>query len=374
MTPPAARLVRNTAVDRARLPPPALDDGAFHASLPGFAATPIRPAPHAAARLGVRSVWVKDESQRLGTPSFKILGASWATYLTVMAHLGRTPGPSPSLAELRTALADAGAGPTLVAATDGNHGRAVALMARLLGLAAIILVPAGTVAGRIEAIRGEGAHVRVVDGGYDDAVAASAALADADHVVVSDTSWEGYTDTPRWVIDGYGTMLHEATDAIAAGSMPEPTLVLAQMGVGAFAAAVARHFAHRPARLLVGVEPVSADCVTTSLERGELTTITGAQDSIMAGLNCATPSVVAWDDVRHGYDACTTVLDADAEEAIRLLARDGIAAGESGAAGLAGALAHRDGLGLGEEDDVLVFLTEGITDPVSHDRIMSVAT
>jgi diaminopropionate ammonia-lyase len=365
------RVAPNPHVDRSRVPPPALDDTTFHASLPGFAPTPIRSAPHAAARLGVRAVYVKDESQRAGMPSFKILGASWATYRTVLAHLGRTPSRTPSLDELRSAIVSSGLDLVLVAATDGNHGRAVARVAALLRLPAIILVPTGTVASRIEAIEGEGAQVRVVPGGYDDAIAASAALADSTHVVISDTSWEGYTDTPQWVIDGYGTMMHEVTDEIAAGRVPEPTVVAGQMGVGAFAAAVARHFAHRPARLLVGVEPVSADCVTTSIELGELTTISGTQDSIMAGLNCATPSPVAWDDLLYGYDVCVTVLDRHAEQAMRLLREDGIGAGESGAAGLAGLLAHARALGLGPKDDVLVFLTEGVTDPVNYARIMA---
>jgi diaminopropionate ammonia-lyase len=142
------------------------------------------------------------------------------------------------------------------------------------------------------------------------------------------------------------------------------------MGVGAFGAAVARAFAPRTARLLVGVEPTSADCVTTSAEVGEILTIPGPQDSIMAGLNCGTPSVVAWDDVLHGFDVLTTVTDLAAEDAMRLLHEDGIAAGESGAAGLAGLLAHGAELGLGADDDVLLFLTEGPTDPVGYQRIV----
>ncbi len=365
-----SRILRNPHVDRAGVTAAGAAAPSFHPSMPGFAATPLRSAPHTAARLGVRSVHVKDESHRLGMPSFKILGASWATCRTVMAHLGEDPGEHPTLAMLKDAVDGSGVALTLVAATDGNHGRGVARMAKLLGLAAIILVPAGTARSRIDAIAGEGAEVRVVDGGYDEAIAASASLADDLHVVISDTSWEGYGDTPRWVIDGYSTLLGEVTSEIDARHVPEPSVVVAQMGVGAFGAAVTRAFAPRPARLLIGVEPTSADCVMVSAAAGEILTIPGPQDSIMAGLNCGTPSVVAWDDVLHGYDVFVAVSDLDAEEAMRLLHEDDLAVGESGAAGLAGLIAHGPELGLGAEDDVLLFLTEGPTDPDSYERIV----
>jgi diaminopropionate ammonia-lyase len=364
------RLTHNAHADRAGVSTAGSPDPAFHASLPDFETTPLRPAPRAARRLGVRSVHVKDESQRLGMPSFKILGASWATYQAIMAHLGEGLGEVPTLEQLRETVATHGSYLTLVAATDGNHGRAVARMASLLRLSAVILVPAGTVQSRIDAITGEGAEVRVVDGGYDAAIAASAALGGDKHVVISDTSWEGYTDTPGWVIDGYSTMLREIIDEIEAGQVAEPTVVAAQMGVGALAAAVTRQFASRPARLLVGVEPTRADCIITSAEAGEVTTITAPQDSIMAGLNCGTPSIVAWDDVLHGYDVFVTVTDDDARDAMRLLHEDGIEAGESGAAGLAGLLAHAAGLGLGEQDDVIVLVTEGVTHPVAYRDII----
>ena len=366
----SSRLTHNAHADRASVSKAGIPAPAFHPSLPDFATTPLRSAPNAAQRLGVRSVHVKDESQRLGMPSFKILGASWATYRTVMAHLARAVGAEPTLDQLHEAVAAHGSDLTLVAATDGNHGRAVARIAKLLGLRAIIVVPAGTVVSRIDAITGEGAEVRIVDGGYEQAIAASAALADDTHVVISDTSWEGYTDTPGWVIDGYSTMLTEVIDEIDAGHVAEPTVVVAQMGVGAFAAAVTRQFASRPARLLLGVEPTKADCMITSVEAGKITTIPEPQDSIMAGLNCGTPSIVAWDDVLRGYEVFVTVTDDDARDAMRLFHDDGIEAGESGAAGLAGLLAHAEGLGLGPKDDVIVFLTEGVTDPVAYRDII----
>lgn len=367
----ASRLVRNPYVNRAAVGVGSAADPAFHASLPGFAATPVRSAPTAAARLGVREVLVKDESARMGMPSFKILGASWACYRGILAKLGREPGPAPSLEELRGVLDASGRDLVLVAATDGNHGRAVARVARILGLPAIVLVPAGTVASRIEGIESEGAAVRIVEGSYDDTIVASAALDDARHVVVDDTSWEGYTEVPGWVIDGYATMLVEVVRAIDAGEVPEPTVVAGQMGVGALSAAIARAFARRAARLLVGVEPTDAACLTESALAGRLVTVPAAGRTCMAGLNCGTPSEIALPSNLHGYDCFVTVDDSYAEEAVRLLHADGIDAGESGAAGLAGLLAEGAALGLGHDDVVLVFLTEGPTDPVNFRRIVA---
>jgi len=357
-------------VDRPHVPAGAPPAPGFHPSLPGFAPTPIRSAPRAAARLGVAQVLVKDESRRMGMPSFKILGASWATYRAVLAALGRTPGPEPSLDELREVVASSGRPLTLVAATDGNHGHAIAHMAALLGLPAVVLVPAGTAESRIRRIADEGAEVRVVDGNYDDTIAASAALGDETHVVVDDTSWEGYTDVPGWVLDGYWTMLAEVVAAVDAGEVPEPTVVAAQIGVGALSAAVARAFARRPARLLVGVEPTDAACVTESALAGRLVTVPAEGDTCMAGLNCGTPSLAALESNLRGYDRFVTVDDGFAEDAVRLLHADGIEAGESGAAGLAGLLAERDGLALGPDDVVLVLLTERPTDPASFRRIL----
>ncbi len=361
------RIVTNPLRDRSRLRDASTGPLTYHRSFPGYAPTPLRAAPASADALGVRAVWVKDEASRLGMPSFKILGASWATHLSVCRHYGLDPAEVTTVDLLRTRIA--GTEPIeLVAATDGNHGRAVARMAGLLGLTSHILVPADMVPARIEALQDEGARVTVIDGGYDDAVAASAALADHIHLVVSDTSWPGYLDVPAWVIDGYSTLTGEIREQCAERGAGLPTVVTVQIGVGAFAAAMVREFA-ADCRM-VGVEPVRADCVTAAVEAGHLVTIDGPQDSIMAGLNCGTGSPIAWPDVSGGIDDFVTVEDTDAEEAMRLLARDGIVAGESGAAGLAGLLAFRDRLGLGAEDVVLVVCTESATDPTGYARVL----
>ncbi|MEX0750252.1 MAG: pyridoxal-phosphate dependent enzyme [Dehalococcoidia bacterium] len=176
----------------------------FHERLPGYAPTPLVAAPGLAERLGVASVLVKDESSRLGLPAFKLLGASWATYQLAIRRLGHEPQWR-TLDELRAHFAVLRP-LALTTATDGNHGRAVAHVARLFGFEARIFVPAGTAQARIDAIASEGATVTVVDGSYDDAVRRAAEEAGDRCIVVSDTSWPGYTEVAAWV---NGRILHD---------------------------------------------------------------------------------------------------------------------------------------------------------------------
>ncbi len=344
------------AVDLGAFGPPDRAPLAFHRSLDGYAPTPLRSAPGLAELLGVGDVYVKDESSRLGLPSYKVLGASWAIARTVAGLGDDRPR-------------------TLVAATDGNHGRAVAHMAALRGWPARIYVPADMVPARVEGIAAEGAQVVVVDGGYDDAVDLAAAQASDDTLVISDTAYPGYTDVPRWVSDGYSTIFWEIDDALAERGLAPPTVVAVQMGVGALAAAVVRRYRSGlddPPPLLVGVEPVGSECVLASVAAGELVEVPGPHRSIMAGLNCGRASPVAWPLVSAGIDVFLAVPDDLARQAMRDLAAQGVVAGESGAAGLAGlaALAAARPGTLTHEDRVLLLITEGATDPAAYAEIV----
>jgi diaminopropionate ammonia-lyase len=339
---------------------------AFHRRLPGYTPTPLVEAPGLAAELGVERLWCKDESARLGLPSFKILGASWAVYRLLTGKLGAEPAWA-DLDELRAAVA--ALGPlSLVAATDGNHGRAVARMAKLLGLGAHVLVPVGTADARIAGIESEGARVDVIDGTYDDAVAESARLADDHTLVVSDTSWDGYTEVPSWVIEGYATIFAEVDEALAELGAPPPDVVVVPMGVGALTAAVVAHWSAHST--VVAVEPLDAACGLASAAGGGPTEVPGPHESIMAGLNCGNVSVIAWPAVAAGVDVFVAVPDADAEQAMRDLDTVGIEAGETGGAALAGlrALAASDEWrAVVAGKDVLVLCTEGATDPAGYE-------
>jgi diaminopropionate ammonia-lyase len=336
---------------------------AFHRRLPGYAPTPVVDAPDLAAGLGVATLSVKDESHRFGLPAFKILGASWAVYRLLVSRLRHEPNWQ-TLDELRAAFTPLGP-LTLVAATDGNHGRAVARMAALLGYDARILVPAGTATARIDGIASEGARVTIVDGTYDDAVRASAEMAGDRALVVSDTSWEGYAEVPLTVIQGYSTIFSELDAQLA----PPPQVVVIPMGVGALLAAAVEHYAADAT--VVAVEPRSAACGLHSAAAGHPVEVPGPHDSIMAGLNCGTVSPVAWPAVSRGVDVFVAVDDADAEHAMRDLATVGVVAGETGAAALAGLRA----IAAAMPDEVrgrraLVVCTEGATDPDAYRRIV----
>ncbi|HEX6015476.1 MAG TPA: diaminopropionate ammonia-lyase [Geminicoccaceae bacterium] len=370
---PAARTAAVTAPPRAPL--------GLHRRLPGYAATPLQDAPALAAANGVERVWVKDESSRLGLPAFKMLGASWAAYRAVTARLGRDPEPWASLDELCRTLAPLRP-LTLATATDGNHGRAVARMAALLGLDADVYVPKGTATARIAAIEGEGARVTVVDGDYDRAVASAAATAGDRCLPIQDVGWPGYEQVPAWVVEGYATIFWEVDDQLAARGEEGPDVVVVPVGVGGLAAAAVRHWHRRGRRrppCLLGVEPLAAACVLRSLRAGRIVTVPGPHDSIMAGLNCGTPSLVAWPLLRAGLDAVVAVADERARQAMRDLAEAGVVAGETGAASLAG-LAEATGgrqagelrrvLGLGPHARVLLLCTEGATDPEAYRRIV----
>ena len=344
---------------------------AFHRKLPGYAPTPLRVTDVLAAELGVADVLVKDEYERFGLPAFKMLGASWATYLALEDRRGHPFEHWDTIEDLREQVAELGP-LTLATPTDGNHGRAVARMAALLGLAARVRVPNDTVAARIDAIAGEGAEVTISSGGYDDAVAEVAAWADERTLVISDTSWEGYEDVPAWIIDGYSTIFAEVDEQLAATGAQPPTVVLVPVGVGAFAAAVVTRFRQPDAAStrIVAVEPVDAACVMASAQAGEVITLEGEQHSIMAGLNCGTPSPVAWPRVSAGIDWLVTVTDDDARDAMRGFAGVDVVAGESGAASLAGARALAAAGELRSDDCVLLLSTESATDPVAYDQIV----
>jgi diaminopropionate ammonia-lyase len=320
---------------------------AFHRRMAGYAPTELREAPELATAMGVGRVLLKLETERFGLPAFKILGASWA-------------------AERLLAGRDVD-GITLVTATDGNHGRAVARVARMRGLAAHILVPAGTASARIDGIASEGAHVEVVDGSYDEAVARAADMADETHLVLSDTSWPGYEEVPRWVVEGYETIFREADEQLG-GEQPDVALI--PIGVGSLGVAAACHWPRGRPRL-VGLEPETAACALASIRAGEPVTVPGPHESIMAGLNAGTVSKLAWPVLRDRFDAFVAIDDSWAEDGMRSLAAIGIEAGEvsGGTVGAALALcddeAARQRLGLSADSTLFLLLTEGLTNPDS---------
>lgn len=345
----------------------------FHRALPNYAPTPLWRSSALAERLGVASVVVKDESSRFGLPAFKMLGASWAVYRTVAEYAGVDLDVHRSLDDLRQHAPRLPR--SLTTATDGNHGRAVARLASSLGIAAEIWVPHDMSPSRIRDIADEGAEVHVVDGPYDLAVATAAESADDDVLVVSDTAWEGYTQVPRWVVDGYSTIFAEIDGQLADNGWPRPTVVPLQIGVGGMATAAIRHIRRTDdTATLIGVEPTEAACTLAALRAGEAVTIDGEFRTEMVGLNCGTASPIAYPFLAAGLDATITIDDGWAELAMRLLAAEGHEVGASGASALGGLLALADHPArdlLHPTDRVLVLTTEGVTDREHFARVTS---
>ncbi|MDP0930309.1 diaminopropionate ammonia-lyase [Paracoccus onubensis] len=349
----------------------------------GYEPTPLHNLSDLAEKVGVSTVCYKDEGSRFGLGSFKALGGAYAVFRLLQGLIAEKTGEMPSSQDLiEGRYVDHTRKVVVACATDGNHGRSVAWGAKLFRCACTIYVHEHVSVARRAAIGSLGATVVVVPGNYDDAVrqVASDAAALGWHIV-SDTSYEGYQDVPRDVMQGYGLMVQEAATQL--GSVP--THVFVQGGVGGVAASVCAFFwetfeKERP-RLVV-VEPKTADCLFQSASAGTLATARGDLDTIMAGLACGEPSILAWRILQPGADAFMTIVDDAAANTMRLLANPGgddpkIMAGESAVAGLAGFILAaqqpelRVSLGLTAESRILVFGTEGATDPEAYQRIVT---
>ena len=359
---------------------------AFHRTIPEYAATPLVPLRNLARELGLGGLFVKDESYRFGLNAFKALGGSYSMANVLARKLGR-PLQELGFADLAGPEARARLGTmSFVTATDGNHGRGVAWTARQLGQKAVVYMPAGSAAERLENIRRLGAEASIRDGNYDDTVRFAAAQAERNGwILVQDTAWEGYTEIPRWIMQGYLTLADEAAEQLPC----PPTHLFLQAGVGSMAGAVAAYFADRypgaAKPVITVVEPNGADCLFRTA-RADDGTLHAVQDlhSIMAGLCCGEPCSLAWDLLKETADYFVSIPDQAAANGMRILGAplpgDGrIISGESGAATtgfvtelLRNPALHglRDELGLDGGAQVLCISTEGATDRENYRRIV----
>ena len=342
----------------------------FHRTIAGYTPTQLTELPSLAHELSVGRVFLKDESNRMGLPAFKILGASWATCRAVSRWLGLDPQAA-TLPVLADSLAKVLTNPhdvTLVTATDGNHGRAVARMASLLGVSARIYIPEGVSKSAADAIVEEGAELISLDSSYDEVVAFASESTKSRPLdfLVQDTSWEGYVDVPQWIIDGYTTLFAEVDESLGTLGLT-PDLVACPVGVGSLAQAMVDHYRSGVTRpRLLSVEPVTAACVATSLLAGEITSVEIESPTIMAGLNCGTPSTIGWPSLLNGLDAAISVTDQESRTAVADLAALGQDAGPCGAASLAGVRAaltdpaRRAALDLDTTSVIVLVSTEGL--------------
>jgi diaminopropionate ammonia-lyase len=353
-------------------------------SWPGYTPTPLVRLAGLARAIGISDLWYKDEGSRFGLGSFKALGGAYAIFRILQSHVSAVAGELPSASELIAGkYNELIRNLTMTTATAGNHGRSVAWGARLFGCRSVIYVPRQCSDTRKMAIAGYGARVEQTNEAYDQTVRLCAQNAAREGwIIVSDTSWDRYVEIPKLVLQGYSVMTGELINQL--GDAARPTHVFVQGGVGGLAAAVCEHFSlqwgeQRP-RIIV-IEPEGAACLYASAVMGKPSKVSGEVHSIMAGLCCGEPSPLAWEILEHSVDCFVTLPDDAVPDCMRLLAtsRFGdqpIVAGESGVAGLAGLLcvvgnveAHQI-LGLTAASSVLVFGTEGDTDPASYKEIV----
>ena len=360
---------------------------AFHAGFPQYEPTPLVNLPRMAGHLGIRELCIKDESWRFGLNAFKVLGGSYAMSRYIAEELGHPEEPLPYAELTSPELHQKFGQAVFFSATDGNHGRGVAWSARQLGQKAVIFMPKGTTNARLKNIQAEAAEVTIEDMNYDACVrlAAEEAAKVPHGVVIQDTAWKGYEKIPSWIMQGYSTMVDEAVEACSA----PPTHVFVQAGVGSLAGAVTGYLANRfspaPPRIIV-VEAEAAACLYRSAAAGDgqPRIVEGDMETIMAGLACGEPNITAWDILRNHADCFLTLDDTTCARGMRMLAAPlkgdaPVTSGESGAstfAALAAILqkeenmALRKALQLDGNSRVLLFSTEGNTDPERYERIV----
>ena len=364
---------------------------AFHKSFPQYDRTPLTALEHMAEFLGLGRLYVKDESYRFGLNAFKVLGGSYAMARFIAKETGRDVSELPysvlTSEELKKEFGQA----TFFTATDGNHGRGVAWAANRLGQRAVVHMPKGTTRARLENIAREGAQVDIQELNYDDCVrlAAREAAETPRGVIVQDTAWEGYEEIPSWIMEGYGTMAMEAGEQLMEAGEQRPTHVFVQAGVGSLAGAVVGYFANLYADnppIFVVVEAQAADCLYQGAKAGDgaIRTVGGDMETIMAGLACGEPNTISWDILKNHVKVFISLPDWAAAQGMRMLAAPikgdaPVTSGESGAAPF-GALAAimtmeeyadlKAAIGLNETSRVLVFSTEGDTDPERYKNIV----
>ena len=349
----------------------------------GYAPSPTHALPALAGRLNLGGLLYKDEGVRFGLGSFKALGGAYAAARVLQREIAAATGADVSLEDIRRGRhAEEAAAVTVVSATDGNHGRSLAWGAQRFGAPCRIYIHRDVSPNREAAIAAFGATVVRIDGDYDDSV--RIAREEADRYgwhVVSDTSWEGYTEPPRDVMAGYGVIGQE----LLASCATAPTHVFLQGGVGGLASAMAAKFRQQwgdAAPRVIIVEPHLADCLFASAKAGAPTTVVIEEETMMAGLSCGEPSPLAWQILREEASHFVTIPEDFVAPAMRLLAKPlgndpAIVAGECSAAGLSALIALtssddlRAAFDLNETAVPLVIGTEGASDPEIYDRLVN---
>ena len=378
-----------------QLPIMALDEvkkaKSFHESFPQYSETPLAKLDHMASNLGIKELYVKDESYRFGLNAFKVLGGSFAMAKYIAKQTNRDVSELPYHVLTSEQLREEFGQATFFTATDGNHGRGVAWAANKLNQKAVVYMPKGTTKTRLENIRKENATATIEEANYDECVrmAAASAAKTPNGIVVQDTAWDGYEEIPSWIMQGYGTMAMEASDQLDNYGCDRPTHVFVQAGVGSLAGAVTGYFANKykenPPTIVVVEADVAACLYKGAVAKdGDLRIVDGDMQTIMAGLACGEPNTISWDILKNHVSVFVSCADTIAAKGMRMLAAPmkgdpQVISGESGAVpmGLLACIMEMDELKelkeylkLDETSKVLLFSTEGDTDPERYKEIV----
>lgn len=362
----------------------------FHSSFPQYKETPLVALDKLSEYLGLGGIYIKDESYRFGLNAFKVLGGSFAMAQYMAQRLGKDISELPYEKlisdEVRKELGDI----TFVTATDGNHARGVAWTANKLRQKSVVYMPKGSSLTRLENIRKEGADASITDMNYDEAVRLAAKYADEHNgVVIQDTAWDGYEDIPAWIMEGYGTMGLEALNQLRSYGVERPTHIFLQAGVGSLAGGIQGFFASIfgddcPKTTIV--EASEAACLYKSAvaNDGNLRVVDGDMPTIMAGLACGEGNTIGWKVLKNYSKLFVSCPDYVAANGMRILGNPmkgdtKVVSGESGAVTL-GLIYEimtnteykelKDTLGLDENSKILLFSTEGDTDPDKYKKIV----
>ena len=364
---------------------------AFHKSFPQYTVTPLARLDGMAGRLGLGGLFVKDESYRFGLNAFKVLGGSFAMARYIAEEMGRDVSEMSYDYLTSQTFRDEFGQATFFTATDGNHGRGVAWAANKLGQKAVVHMPKGSTRTRFDNIAKEGAQVTIEEVNYDDCVrmAAAEAAATPHGVVVQDTAWDGYEKIPSWIMQGYGSMACEAAQQLRQMSVNRPTHIFVQAGVGSLASAMVGYFTNLfpndPPRFII-MEAAAADCLYQGAvaNDGAPRIVGGDLQTIMAGLACGEPNTIGWDILRNHATAFLSCPDWVSAKGMRMLGAPvqgdpRVISGESGAVGM-GVISTimeddayrelREALELDRNSQVLMFSTEGDTDPDRYREIV----
>ena len=348
----------------------------FHSSLPHYTPTPLVKLSSLADYLGLKEILIKDESKRFDLNAFKVLGASYAMalYLGDLLELNEEDLTFSKIIEKQSSYKHI----TFVTATDGNHGRAVAWSANLFGCQSVVYMPKGSSPSRLEAIKNYGAEASITALNYDDTVNyANQKAQDEGWILIQDTAWAGYEKIPLQIMQGYFTLI---TEYLNQEQKIWPTHVFVQAGVGSLPAAILAHLCNlsdRPMPKFIVVEAQGAPCLYESKRMNELTRVEGDLPTIMAGLACGKPSLLAWDILKSAASAFIACSDDIARRGMRVLGNpltgdQRITSGESGSVTLGAIfeiLSNKDfssikeELNLNSDSSVMLFSTEGDTDP-----------